>query len=58
MEKGVRVRIGKGPFTGKVGTVQEIEKGVARVLLGLMAARVDVADLQPVGPPQQDRRRA
>jgi hypothetical protein len=54
----VRVRIGKGPFAGKVGTVQEIDKGVAKVLLGLMAARVDVADLQPVGSAQADRRRA
>lgn len=56
--KGVRVRIGKGPFSGKVGTVQEIDKGVAKVLLGLMAARVDVADLVPVGPGHAERRRA
>jgi hypothetical protein len=59
--KGVRVRIGKGPFSGKVGTVQEIDRGVAKVLLGLMAARVDVADLVPVGPGRPghaERRRA
>jgi len=56
--KGVRVRIGTGPFAGKVGTVQEIDKGVAKVLLGLMAARVDVADLVPVGGGQAQRRRA
>lgn len=56
--KGVRVRIGKGPFAGKVGTVQEIDRGVAKVLLGLMAARVEVADLVPVGVGHAERRRA
>lgn len=54
----MRVRIGKGPFAGKVGTVQEIDRGVAKVLLGLMAARVDVGDLVPVGGGHGERRRA
>jgi len=38
-----------GPFSGKVGVVQEIDgrrgAGGARVMLGLLAVRVDVRDL-------------
>ncbi|MBI2896090.1 MAG: hypothetical protein HYY06_21210 [Deltaproteobacteria bacterium] len=56
VDKGVRVRIGTGPFAGKVGTVQEVDKGVAKVLLGLLAARVDVQDLVPVGVAAPGRR--
>jgi len=36
-----------GPFAGKVGVVRELDgKGGARVLLGLLETRVDVADLR------------
>jgi hypothetical protein len=46
IEKGTRVRVLAGPFVGKVGIVQALDgKGGARVMLGLLAARVDVKDL-------------
>jgi hypothetical protein len=46
VDKGVRVRVLEGPFAGKVGAVQELDgKGGARVLLGLLAVRIDVKDL-------------
>ncbi len=45
-EKGTRVRVLEGPFAGKVGSVQDLDgKGGARVMLGLLAVRVDVRDL-------------
>jgi hypothetical protein len=46
LEKGSRVRVLEGPFSGKVGVVQELDgKGGARVMLGLLAVRVEVRDL-------------
>jgi hypothetical protein len=46
LEKGTRVRVLEGPFSGKVGVVQELDgKGGARVMLGLLAVRLDVRDL-------------
>jgi len=46
IEKGSQVRVLGGPFCGKVGVVQELDaKGRARVMLGLLAVRVDVRDL-------------
>jgi hypothetical protein len=46
IEKGTRVQVLAGPFRGKVGVVQELDgKGAARVMLGLLATRVDVKDL-------------
>jgi hypothetical protein len=46
IEKGTRVRVLEGAFSGKVGVVQEVDgKGGARVMLGLLAVRVDVKDL-------------
>ena len=46
VEKGARVRVLEGPFAGKVGVVQELDgKGAARVMLGLLAVRIDVKDL-------------
>jgi hypothetical protein len=46
VEKGVRVRVLEGPFSGKVGFVQELDgKGGARVMLGLLAVRLAVKDL-------------
>ncbi|HZU84190.1 MAG TPA: hypothetical protein VE987_14775, partial [Polyangiaceae bacterium] len=46
VEKGSRVRVLDGPFCGKVGVVHELDgKGGARVMLGLLAVRVNVRDL-------------
>jgi hypothetical protein len=46
IEKGARVRVLAGPFAGKVGFVQELDgKGRARVMLGLLATRVEVKNL-------------
>ncbi len=46
IDKGARVRVLEGPFCGKVGVVQELDgKGRARVMLGLLAVRVDVREL-------------
>jgi hypothetical protein len=48
IERGTRVRVLQGPFLGKVGTVQELDgKGGARVMLGLLAVRVETKDLAP-----------
>ncbi|HEY4014775.1 MAG TPA: KOW motif-containing protein [Polyangiaceae bacterium] len=45
-EKGAKVRVLEGPFSGKVGVVQELDgKGGVRVMLGLLAVRLDVRDL-------------
>jgi hypothetical protein len=46
VEKGTRVQVLSGPFRGKVGVVQELDgRGAARVILGLLATRVDVKEL-------------
>ncbi|HEY3816826.1 MAG TPA: hypothetical protein VGL81_06640 [Polyangiaceae bacterium] len=46
VDKGVRVRVLEGPFSGKVGVVQELDgKGGARVMLGLLAVRLAVKDV-------------
>ncbi|HEY2514169.1 MAG TPA: KOW motif-containing protein [Polyangiaceae bacterium] len=46
IEKGTRVQVLAGPFRGKVGVVQELDgRGAARVMLGLLATRVDVKEL-------------
>lgn len=46
-EKGAKVGILSGPFAGKVGTIAEVEGGrSARVLLGLLSARLDLAQLK------------
>jgi len=46
IEKGTRVQVLAGPFAGKVGVVQELDgKGAARVMLGLLATRLEVKDL-------------
>jgi hypothetical protein len=48
VEKGARVRVLEGPFAGKIGVVHELDgKGGARVMLGLLAVRLDVKDLAP-----------
>jgi hypothetical protein len=42
------VRVVDGPFAGKVGVVQELDgRGGARVMLGLLAVRVDLNNLAP-----------
>jgi hypothetical protein len=46
IEKGTRVQVLAGPFVGKIGVVQELDgKGAARVMLGLLAARLEVKNL-------------
>jgi hypothetical protein len=46
IERGARVRVLEGPFSGKVGVVRELDgKGGARVMLGLLAVRFDMANL-------------
>ena len=46
IEKGTRVQVLAGPFRGKVGVVQELDgKGAARIMLGLLATRVEVKEL-------------
>lgn len=46
IDRGTRVRVLEGAFAGKVGVVQELDgKGGARVMLGLLAVRLDVKDL-------------
>jgi transcription antitermination factor NusG len=45
-ERGARVSVLKGAFAGKIGVVQELDgKGGARVMLGLLAVRLDVKNL-------------
>jgi len=49
LEKGSRVRVRTGPFADKVGVIGELDgRGGARVLLGLLSTRLDVADLELV----------
>lgn len=46
MEKGARVRVLRGAFADKVGVVNELDgRGGARVMLGLLSARIDINDL-------------
>ena len=46
VEKGARVQVLSGPFEGKVGIVKELDgEGGARVMLGLLAMRLEVKDL-------------
>jgi hypothetical protein len=48
-EKGAKVRVLSGPFAGKVGVVGELDgRGGARVHLGLLSTRLEIADLEPV----------
>lgn len=49
LDKGSRVRVRSGPFADKVGVIGELDgRGGARVLLGLLSTRLDLADLEPV----------
>jgi hypothetical protein len=49
IEKGGKVRVLSGPFADKIGVVGELDgRGGARVLLGLLSTRLDLAELEPV----------
>jgi transcription antitermination factor NusG len=50
IEKGAKVRVLAGPFTNRLGIVQELAatKSRARVRLGLLVATVDIKDLAVV----------
>ncbi len=46
LERGTKVRVLEGPFAGEIGVVQEDDgKGKARVMVGLIAVRLDVKNL-------------
>ncbi len=46
VDRNAKVQVLSGAFEGKVGIVQELDgRGGARVLLGLLAVRIDVGDL-------------
>lgn len=48
-EKGDRVLVKNGPFAGKVGVMGEPDgKGGVRVMLGLLSAKLDLTDIDPV----------
>ena len=50
IDRGAHVRALAGPFAGQAGVVQELDgKGGARVLFGLLAARVELTDLAVKG---------
>jgi len=49
VEKGSKVKILSGPFSGKLGVVSELDtRGGARILLGLLSARVALDELTVV----------
>ncbi|MSP92587.1 MAG: hypothetical protein EXR79_12430 [Myxococcales bacterium] len=48
IENGARVRLVTGPFAGKVGTVTAMHGGQVQVHLGLMAVKVEAADVRVV----------
>ncbi|WP_394842586.1 KOW motif-containing protein [Pendulispora brunnea] len=45
LEKGSRVRVLSGPFVGKTGVIQELDARGAKVMLGLLATRLDTSEL-------------
>lgn len=46
---GVRVKVGSGPFAGRVGTVTDLDgKGFAKVNFGLLSARVELAEIATI----------
>ena len=50
VEKGSKVRVLRGAFADKVGVVGEIDgRGGARVMLGLLSTKLDLADLELTG---------
>ncbi|AKT35920.1 KOW motif-containing protein [Chondromyces crocatus] len=54
LDKGANVRVLRGPFEGKLGVIGELDgRGGARVLLGLLSTRMELADLEPVNETQE-----
>jgi len=50
IDRGAKVLVLAGPFVGKEGVVQELDgRGAAKVMLGLLATRLDVTDLAIAG---------
>jgi len=45
LEKGARVRVLSGPFIGKTGVIQELDGRGAKVMLGLLATRLETSEL-------------
>ena len=45
LEKGSRVRVLSGPFVGKTGVIQELDARGAKVMLGLLATRLETSEL-------------
>jgi hypothetical protein len=57
LERGLRVRVRKGPFAEKSGVIQELDgRGGARVLLGLLAVWIPASELSVVRAPIPGRR--
>jgi hypothetical protein len=49
LEKGSKVRVLSGPFADKIGVIGDLDaRGGARVLLGLLSTRLDLAELELV----------
>jgi hypothetical protein len=63
VDKGSKVKVLAGPFSGKVGVVSELDgRGGARILLGLLSTRVALDDLSALSeskdrPPLQSSHR-
>ena len=56
LEKGSRVGVLSGPFAGKIGVIGELDgRGGARVLLGLLSTRLELAELTPVHEGRAER---
>jgi hypothetical protein len=56
LERGDRVRVLGGPFAGRIGTVVDLDtRGGARILLGLLSARIDGHGLSPISPGEGKR---
>lgn len=55
IDRGTRVRVLAGPFEGKIGVVQALDARAARVFFGLLATRVELADLAPAHAPGHGR---
>lgn len=47
---GARVQVAGGPFTGRIGVVQSLDKGQARVVFGLLTATIAIGDLIAARP--------
>ncbi len=53
---GSRVRVRSGPFADKVGVVAELDgRGAARVIIGGLSTRVELADIEPLAARSEKR---